>query len=271
MSHFPRILAPLALSLCAALPALGQSMDAPVVRAETLSGWDLPDGRRVAALRLTLAPGWKTYWRAPGDAGIPPHFDWSRARNIDNVQISWPTPRVFADNGMRSVGYSGEVVLPLHITPKRGDKPLRLRTTVSMGVCADVCIPYELEVNAELAPPAASPQPAIVAALADMPYSAGEAGVTGATCAIAPSDHGMRVTARITLPHTGGTEVAVFEAGIPAIWVSEPAMTRTGNTLTATSEMMHPAGGPFSVDRSAIRITVLGGDYAVDIRGCTAG
>ncbi|MEM6760403.1 MAG: protein-disulfide reductase DsbD domain-containing protein [Pseudomonadota bacterium] len=271
MINLSRLLSPLLFGLSTALPAWSQAMPDPVVRAEALSGWNLPDGRRVAALRLTLAPGWKTYWRAPGDAGIPPHFDWSRAGNIEDVQISWPTPHVFADNGMRSVGYSGEVVLPLHITPKRSDRPMRLRTTVSMGVCADICIPYQLEVNAELAPPASSPPPAIVAALADMPYSAGEAGVTGATCVIAPSDHGMQVTARITLPHTGGTEAAVIEAGNPAIWVSEPATQRYGDTLTATSEMMHPSGGPFSVDRSAIRITVLGGNYAVDIRGCTAG
>ncbi|MEO0864234.1 MAG: protein-disulfide reductase DsbD domain-containing protein [Pseudomonadota bacterium] len=272
MTRYTALCSALALSLAAApsvLPAQGFADDP--VEAEILQGWVLPDGQRVVGVRLTLDPGWKTYWRAPGDAGIPPHFDWDRARNIDTVRITWPTPSVYVANGMRSIGYTGQVVIPMHITPERADRPIRLRSTVSMGVCADICMPYTLNLDAMLDAPDASPTPAIVAALADAPYAADEAGVRAATCRITPSDHGMRIEARVTMPHSGGTEVAVIEPGAPGIWVSEAETLRRGDTVTAISEMVHPKGGAFSVDRSAVRITILGGNYAVDVQGCNAG
>ncbi|WP_299165014.1 protein-disulfide reductase DsbD domain-containing protein [uncultured Tateyamaria sp.] len=257
-------------AICAAASsAHAQSGFDDVVQAEVLQGWDLPDGRRVAALRLTLAPGWKTYWRAPGDAGIPPHFDWGRARNLQNVSVTWPTPNVYVEYGLRSIGYTGQVVIPVYVTPARAGKPVRLRSTMSLGVCAEVCLPHQIEFDTLLDAPDASPTPAIVAALADVPYSASEAGVSAATCTLRPTDRGMQIEARVTLPDTGGREVAVIEPGVPGVWVSEAKTTRRGGTVTAVSEMVHQKGGAFGVDRSNVRITILGGDYAVDIKGCT--
>ncbi|MEO1779928.1 MAG: protein-disulfide reductase DsbD domain-containing protein [Pseudomonadota bacterium] len=270
MTRFARLCSACALAALSALPVPATAGDYDPVTAEVLQGWTLPDGRRVAAIRLTLEPGWKTYWRAPGDAGIPPHFDWSRARNIAGVDISWPTPSVYTEFGMRSLGYSGEVVLPLHITPERSGAPIRLRTKMSLGVCAEVCLPHTLRIDAVLDTTDTGPTPAIVAALADTPFAADEAGVVSAACRIAPSEHGMSIEAHVTLPHTGGTEVAVIEPGTPGIWVSEPETARQGGTLVAVSEMVHPDGGAFSIDRSNVRITILGGDYAVDVQGCTA-
>lgn len=236
-----------------------------------LQGWDLPDGRRLAAVRLTLDPGWKTYWRAPGDAGIPPHFDWSRARNLSQVAISWPTPKVFMDNGMRSIGYKGQVVIPIYLTPSKPGKPVRLRTTMSLGVCADVCMPHEIKIDTMLDTPDLAPTPAIVAALADAPYAQDEAGVRAVTCSLRPTDDGMEIKAQITLPYTGGPEVAVIETGSDGLWISEARTTRQGDTVTAVSEMVHINGAAFGIERSDVRITILGGDYAVDIKGCTAG
>ncbi|WP_299691417.1 protein-disulfide reductase DsbD domain-containing protein [uncultured Tateyamaria sp.] len=270
MTRLNRLLSGAALAALTALPMPASAGDFDPVTAEVLQGWTLPDGRRVAAVRLTLEPGWKTYWRAPGDAGIPPHFDWSRARNIADVDVSWPTPSVYHQNGMRSLGYTGQVVLPMHITPKRSGAPVRLRTKMSIGVCAEVCVPHTLHIDAMLDSADLSPTPAIVAALSDMPYAADEAGVVSAACRMAPTEHGMSIEAHVTLPHTGGTEVAVIEPGTPGVWVSEARTARQGDTVVAVSEMIHPDGGAFSIDRSNVRITILGGDYAVDIQGCTA-
>ena len=251
--------------------AQAQSRFDPPVSAEVLQGWELPDGRRVTALRLTLDPGWKTYWRAPGDAGIPPHFDWRRARNLSDVEISWPTPSVYFQNGMRSIGYTDQVVIPMHVTPKTPGKPVRFRTRMSLGVCSDVCMPYELDIDTWLNAPDPTPTPAIAAALADTPYSRGEAGVRAAKCQLRPTADGMEIEARITLPHTGGTEVAVIETGTEGLWISEPRTTRRGNTIVAVSEMVHADGGAFAIDRSDVRITILGGNHAVDVQGCVAG
>jgi DsbC/DsbD-like thiol-disulfide interchange protein len=259
------------LAVCAALssPLAAQSFDAPV-QADIVQGWQLPNGQRVAALRLTLDPGWKTYWRAPGDAGIPPQFDWSRARNIENVRITWPQPQVYHDGGMRSIGYKQSLVIPLHIAPKRADKPVRLRLKMDLGICADVCAPFTLNFDAMLDGAETAPVPIIAAALASAPFSAKEAGVRSATCRITPLDDGLQIEARVAVPSTGGREHAVIEAQ-PGIWVSEPKTRRDGAHLVATARMMHSSGTAFSLDRSDVRITILGSNHSVDIQGCTAG
>lgn len=225
----------------------------------------------MAALRLSLAPGWKTYWRAPGDAGIPPRFDWSGSRNLDAVSVSWPTPKVFDQNGMRSVGYDNVLVIPLRIEPSDAGAAVHLSAEMELGVCSDVCIPYELALTADISTSATSPTPAIAAALAQQPYSASEAGVKAAECSVTPTSDGLQIEARLNMPPAGDDEYVVIEPGPGEIWVSEASTKRIGASLIATSEMVHVTGGPIALDRSAIRITVLGTKYAVDIHGCTSG
>lgn len=253
--------------LCASSVGAQSGAGVPV-EAEVLSGWTLPDGRRMAGLRLNLAPGWKTYWRVPGEAGVPPRFDWRGARNVGSVSVTWPTPQIFYEYGMRSYGFKESFVLPLVIAPADGTADMHLKGTMHLGMCADVCVPYTLQIDTPLAPPAAKPTPAIVAALAARPYSADEGEVRAATCSVTPTTDGMQVEARITLPHTGGNEVTVIEPGLPDIWTGEARTTREGDRLVAVSEMMHLDGDRFSVDRSRIRITVIGSSHAVDIQGC---
>ncbi len=259
------------------MAALGCGLAAPVqadmgdiVRVEVLEGGMTRDGTYQAALRLTLADGWKTYWRAPGDAGIPPSFNWRGSQNVAATSFSWPTPDVFDQNGMRSIGYENELVLPIEVTPATSGQPVRLKGRMDIGICSDVCVPssvrfdHNLDRNAERSP-------AIAAALADRPFSEREAGVQSAQCRITPTEGGLQLEARIVMPSAGGTEVAVIEPGNPKVWASEPVTSRSGNTLTARSDLVHVEKGAYVIDRSAVRITVLGRDHAVDIKGCAAG
>ncbi|WP_170402861.1 protein-disulfide reductase DsbD domain-containing protein [Ruegeria arenilitoris] len=260
-----------ALTACFALtsPAQAQDVDG-VVQLDVLDGGRTANGTYLGALRLTLKDGWKTYWRAPGDAGIPPQFDWRGSRNVGDVAITWPAPEVFVQNGLQSIGYANQLVLPVEITPKDSTKPVRLRGDMDLGVCKDVCIPERLDFDHTLNADA-DRNPAIAAALAQRPYSAKEARVTAASCQLTPTSDGMQIEARVKMPSAGGREVAVIEPGNPALWASQPETTRQGDTLVATSEVISASGGPFALDRSEIRITVLGANHAVDIRGCSAG
>ena len=88
------------LALLAA-PALATTQD-DVLSAQLRPGWQMENGGHMAAVELQLAPGWKTYWRSPGDAGIPPTFDWSGSDNVRSVRIHWPAPLVFDANGMQT-------------------------------------------------------------------------------------------------------------------------------------------------------------------------
>jgi len=261
---------PVALAAMLATPAVAQSWIDDVVRIEVLDGGKTQEGAYRAAIRFVLAEGWKTYWRAPGDAGIPPEFSWRGSRNVGATQITWPTPDVFDQNGMRSVGYETELVLPIDVQPATPGQPVRLKGKIELGVCKDVCIPSTVKFDHVLDPDAPN-HPAILAARSNRPFSAREAGVTSAKCVISPTADGLRVEAHIRMPHAGGSEYTVTEAGNPQVWVSETSVERRGDTLVAISELMHGSTRSFALDRSALRFTVLGTKHAVDIRGCTAG
>jgi DsbC/DsbD-like thiol-disulfide interchange protein len=253
-------LIPLAL-MAAALPAGAE--DLPVT-ARLLPGWQEQGGTRIVGLRLDLAPGWKTYWRAPGEAGIPPVFDWSGSDNLASVRLHWPVPHVFSQGGMRTIGYDGGVVLPVEITPRDPSRPVDLRASVAMGVCRDICVPVEVDLHAVLDGPGAA-DGAIRAALADVPERGGSA-----DCAVEPIADGLRVTARVAVPDAGGDEMVVLEPREGDIWVSEAQVTRQGGQITAVADMVPPDGAPFALDRGAMRVTVLGDDRVIEIAGCAA-
>src|ERR1700729_2938598 len=104
----------------------------------------------LGGIAFQLQPGWKTYWRTPGDSGVPPRFDFSKSENIEAVTILWPAPTKFDDGaGGHSLGYHNQVVLPLRIVAKAAEKPVTLRADISYAVCDKLCIP--VEANAELA------------------------------------------------------------------------------------------------------------------------
>ena len=151
-----------------ALPALANPY-ADKAQTRVLHGWVEPDGTRIAALEITLAEGWHTYWRAPGDAGIPPSFNWQGSRNLASATPAWPRPTVYSQNGMRSIIYTGRLVLPISLTPKTSDKPIRVKGTVDIGVCKDICVPFQIVVDETIKADSTAATQAIKTALATVP------------------------------------------------------------------------------------------------------
>lgn len=251
--------------------ASAQQLD-EIVTLTVEPGWQTDDGTWMAALRFTLAPGWKTYWRAPGDAGIPPHFTWSGESNIAAISVIWPVPHVFDQAGMRSIGYAGELVLPVEIWPRDDKLAPRLAGQVDIGVCQEICVPVQLDFDAPVGDLSTQGRrnAVVVAALVDQPLSAAEAGVGSVRCRISAELRGMEVTAEITMPPLGPREDVVVETGNPAFWVSEAEVRREGNILHASARVVPPHGASMLLERSAVRFTVLAEGRAVDIRGCQA-
>jgi len=93
-------------------------------------------------LQFKLKPGWKIYWRSPGDAGFPPKPDWSRSKNIQSVAMSWPRPERFSVLGLETLGYKKEVVFPISVTAIDNTQDIALSATVPYLTCAEICIPY---------------------------------------------------------------------------------------------------------------------------------
>ncbi|WP_295171235.1 protein-disulfide reductase DsbD domain-containing protein, partial [uncultured Paracoccus sp.] len=112
MTHFPRPLLATALTLVLTGPAIAQDDLPPGLRgAQLLPGWTEPGGARILALELLLEPGWKTYWRSPGDTGLPPQLDWAGSRNLSHVTLHWPAPQAIRSGETLEMGYHDRLVL----------------------------------------------------------------------------------------------------------------------------------------------------------------
>jgi DsbC/DsbD-like thiol-disulfide interchange protein len=98
---------------------------------------------RRAGIEIRLAPGWKTYWRYPGDSGIPPRFDFSHSKNVKSVTVRYPAPHRLTDESGTSIGYKHGVVFPLDIVPQNAAQPVMLAVKADYAVCEKICIPAE--------------------------------------------------------------------------------------------------------------------------------
>ncbi len=101
----------------------------------------------VAGIQLKLDKGWKTYWRYPGDSGLPPSFHWTGSKNLKNAEVLWPAPLRFHDSAGTSFGYKDEVVFPVLIEPVKSGEPVDLNLKMEFAVCADICIPAEADLK----------------------------------------------------------------------------------------------------------------------------
>src|SRR5579871_6358155 len=127
----------------------------------------------LGGIAFQLQPGWKTYWRTPGDSGVPPRFDFTKSDNIEAVTVLWPAPTKFDDGaGGTSLGYHDQIVLPLRIVPKSADKPVTLRAEVNYAVCEKLCIPVEANVELAFNSVASTEDSALFAALDSVPKPA---------------------------------------------------------------------------------------------------
>src|SRR3954449_4076387 len=166
--------------------AIFASSFAVAVHAQDASPWQsdvhsavrLLAGSRSGAVLLggiafQLQPGWKTYWRTPGDSGVPPRFDFTKSENIEAVTVLWPAPTKFADGaGGGSLGYQNQVVLPLRIGTRNADKPVTLRADINYAVCEKLCIPVEASAELAFTSVASTQDGALSAALDTVPKPA---------------------------------------------------------------------------------------------------
>jgi len=123
-----------------------------------------------AGIEIRLDPGWKTYWRYPGDSGVPPTLDFAGSENVKSVSTLWPAPERFADGaGGYSIGYHGDVVLPLQIIPNDAAKPSLLHVKLGYAVCGKLCVPAEARHTLSLSGKPGAEEPALAAAEARVP------------------------------------------------------------------------------------------------------
>ena len=127
-----------------------------------------------AGVHIKLDPGWKTYWRQPGDSGVPPSLDWQGSANLAAARVLFPAPVRLQDGGLTMLGYKSEVVLPVEITPKDPAQAVELKLTAEYGVCKDICIPAEAKLSLILPPQAGAGEGVLIGnALQYVPQATG--------------------------------------------------------------------------------------------------
>jgi DsbC/DsbD-like thiol-disulfide interchange protein len=264
-----------ALGLAAIIFASSPATEA---RAEDSSPWQrdghsavrLLAGSRSGAvllggIALKLQPGWKTYWRTPGDSGVPPRFDFSKSENIEAVTVLWPAPTKFDDGaGGHSLGYKNQVVLPLRIVAKNADKPVTLRADINYAVCEKLCIPVEANAELAFASVASTEDTALFAALDTVPKPANIGDPNPLTIRDVKRDGKSSVLVDVATPDA--REVNLFVEGPTPDWAlpvptllehSPPGVKRFSFELDGL-----PPGA--TLQGAALKLTLVGGDRAYE-------
>ena len=121
-------------------------------RLRLIAGPTTASGKQRVGVEIVMSPGYKTYWRSPGEFGVPPNFDWSGSSNIGGLDVRWPAPQRFEDSAGYSVGYVGEVVIPVSLQPVDPSRPVMVVLKLDFAVCQKICIPAHGEARLWLEP-----------------------------------------------------------------------------------------------------------------------
>src|SRR3954447_26072115 len=264
-----------ALGLSAAVVASSFALRA---QAEDASPW-LKDGHSAVRLlagsrsgavllggiAFQLQPGWHTYWRNPGDSGVPPRFDFAKSENIEAVTVLCPAPTKFADGaGGISLGYQKQVVLPLRIVAKNADKPVTLRADINYAVCEKLCIPVEASTELAFTSVASTEDSALSAALDTVPKPATIGDPNPLTIRDVKRESNNSVVVDVAAPDA--KEVSLFVEGPTPDWAlpvpkllehGPPGMKRFAFDLDG----LPPGANP---DGAALKLTLVGGERAYE-------
>src|SRR6266404_3838186 len=222
-------------------------------------------GVLLGGIAVQLQPGWKTYWRTPGDSGVPPRFDFSKSENIEAVTVLWPAPMKFDDGaGGYSLGYNNQVVLPLRIVAKNADKPVTLRADINYALCEKLCIPVEASAELAFASVASTSDAELSAALDTVPKPANIGDPNPLTIRDVKRDGKANVLVDVTAPEA--KDVSLFVEGPTPDWAlpvpklvedSPPGVKRFVFELDGL-----PPGA--SAEGAALKLTLVGGAKAYE-------
>jgi len=222
-------------------------------------------GVLLGGIAIQLQDGWKTYWRTPGDSGVPPRFDFSKSDNVEAVTVLWPAPMKFDDGaGGFSLGYKKQVVLPLRIVAKNNDKPVTLRASISYAVCDKICIPIEASSELTFSSVASTEDGNLAAALDSVPKPTNIGDAAPVTIRDVRREGAKLVVVDVSAPET--KDVHLFVEGPTQDWAlpipklvenSPPGVKRFAFELDG----LPPGAKP---DGAALKLTLVGGERAYE-------
>jgi DsbC/DsbD-like thiol-disulfide interchange protein len=219
-----------------------------------------------AGLEIKLRPGWKTYWRYPGDSGVPPNFDFSGSENLKKADVLYPAPHLFTDETGQSLGYKDTVIFPLTITPRQKGKPVRLHVKVDYAVCEKLCVPAEGTVELEVGSGESSQNTTLVAAEGHVPkrVTPAQLGLTLRRTNSAPKP---LVTVDLGAP--AGKPIELFAEGPTPQWalpIPKPVQNAPAGRAQFTFELDGLPPGTDPKGQFELTLTVVTGERAVEVK-----
>jgi DsbC/DsbD-like thiol-disulfide interchange protein len=220
-----------------------------------------------AGLQIRLARGWHTYWRYPGDAGVPPRVDWSASTNVADVQVRWPAPeRIPLEGGLGSIGYHGDIILPLQVRAKDPARAVSLRVKLDFGVCEKICIPAEAKAALEIPAGFAEKNALLDTADTRVPTAAkvGKTKSLGIVSVKLQRDGGPRALIEVSVPP--GKTFDLFAEGPTDDWALPlPTRIDAGNGRARFSLPIEGAPAGAKPIPSNLRLTLVAGDEAIEV------
>jgi suppressor for copper-sensitivity B len=271
----PRLLLVLFLLPLLARPgwaAEGAWVEQPMAKARLVAALDAVGQEATLAfgLELQLADKWKTYWRSPGDAGIPTSLDWSGSSNVADLAFLWPAPIRFTLFGLETYGYEQEVVFPLVVTPARPGEPVTLDARVTYMVCEEVCVPFDEHLTLTLPAGAATPGPQgyrIESFRARVPGDGERAGLALGAATLSGTVDAPLLTLQVSSRIPFQAPDVIVE-GPPGYGFRAPAATLSADGLGATLVVPVSLGPQVSrpLEGAALTVTLLDGRRALEER-----
>ena len=215
-----------------------------------------------AGIEIRLAPGWKSYWRYPGDSGLPPRFDFSRSLNVKTVTVRWPAPQRLSDESGVSIGYKHDVVFTLEITAQDTAKPVMLALRIDYAVCEKLCVPADGKAELALSGQASANDWKLAAsdALVPRPVKIGE----GTPTIRAVMREGSRILVDVAAPPG---RIELFAEGPTPDWAlpvpSPVAGAPEGQQRFAFELDGLPAGA--KPEGATLTLTAVAGEQAVEV------
>lgn len=204
-------------------------------QARLIAGHASRDGKTAlyAGVDLSMPGGWKTYWRTPGDAGgVPPDFDWTGSDNLASATVLFPAPHRIHDKAGDVVGYKNAVLFPVLVTPKDASKPVTLKGKVQYGICKDICIPAEAELQLTI-PPDVGTSAELTAGLERVPDKTARPGIDPTLASWQLSDSAGKPKLVLDVASSDPKTADVFVEGPGGIYVPLPkrAADQSGKAL----------------------------------------
>ena len=251
-----------------------------LVSAKITDGWIEKDQKLIFGLKIDLNKNpfinitWKIEKDIPGiDLSLihisEPLFTFDKSENVLAAKIMWPSPIIFGEDNLWSIGYKDSVLLPLEVTPIDTSKPIKLEIQADIGLCEDVCIPVTLNVSYFATPGQNQENYEILGAILSEPIKSDDIGFQPPQCIIKNGELIMEFNEKNVKTGIENIELFVIEVGSSVFYVNSQKAYVFDDRITVSTKNSVETELPGVISRERIKTTIIGSNQSLEFVGCS--